>query len=426
MADSNMFILNSNGNGKNISVSTRLGKAHVQPVHSNNAQITLLEGSGIRDGYMTANIRCSNCDRWPGGSMDFLRVESDWIYAAKLGEPLRSDDLQRSLHRHDSSAHFVWSLQEAKGGDEANPFLTAAAKTYQGSFGGDSTASKPALSTDSKNARLITIHGAVAVLVFVILFPVGGILIRLANFRGGMWIHVGLQLVAWLASIAAFGLGIYLAMDMDLLQTAHAHPIIGIIIMVLILGQPAYGWLHHKAFKAHGRRTIWSWAHLSIGRVAIVGGMINGGLGLKLAGHANRYYTLRYGVTCGVIGILYIAAIIYGELRLRKVKPGKGVFRGFAEKDKKSTLLYARSDEQGLAVPAGKRPFRLRRDDVMRESVDNTEYVPLAARELYADEAGSRAGSRAASPAPRSRAVSPEPRSRAASTSRLGNTAYDP
>lgn len=428
MADANMFVLYANGAGNNVSLSTRQGQAHGQPPYSDHAQITLLEGSEINNGFMKANVRCSNCDRWPGGSMDFRGDQADWIFAAKLGEPLRSDDLHRAIHRHDGSGHFSWSFREAKGGNELNPFLTQAATTSQGqsSQGGSST-QQPIVFNGNRSTRLAVIHGGLAALVFVILFPVGGILIRLANFRGGMWVHVGVQLLAWLAAITAFGLGLYLAVNKSLFDAAHAHPIIGIILMILVLGQPAYGWLQHRAYKAHGRRVIWSWAHLSIGRIAIFGGMINGGLGLQLAGRAIRYYVLRYSIVCGVFALLYIAAIIYGELRLRKVSPGKRSFRRMAAKDKENTLLYARSDEQGLGVPMAQWPFRLRRDDALHQGSDSTEYVPLAGRELYADDAGSRAGSRAASPAPRSRAASPETRSRAASATRpMMNTAYDP
>lgn len=428
MADANMFVVYADGTGKNVTLSTRLGKAHVQPTVSDHAEVTLLEGSGVHGGVMTANIRCSNCDSWPGGSMNFGGRQADWIYAAKLGAPLRSDDVQKTLRRHDSSGHFVWPLDEAKGGDEVNPFLTQASMTYQngGSQGGTWT-QQPVNYTGSSMTRLVAIHGALAVLVFVILFPLGGILIRLANFRGGIWIHVGVQVLAWLASIAAFGLGLYLAVDLDMLHSAQAHPVIGIILMVLILGQPLFGWLHHRAFKQQGRRIGWSWAHLTIGRVAIFGGMINGGLGLKLAGNATRYYILRYGIICGVVSLFYIAAIVYGELRLRKVAPGKRAFRRMASEDKANSLLYARSDEQGLSVPMAQRPFRLRRDDVLHQPGDSTEYVPLAARELYTDDAGSRAGSRAASPAPRSRAVSPDSRSRAASMTRpVEGRPYDP
>lgn len=251
-------------------------------------------------------------------------------------------------------------------------------------------------------------------------------MIRLANFRFGMAMHISVQRLAWFAALGALGLGIYLAVGMNMFATAHAHPILGIIILVLVLGQPLDGWLHHRAFKAHGRRTFWSWAHLGVGRAEIVFGMINGGLGLQLAGRPSQRYVLRYSIVCGVFAVLYIAAIVYGELRLGRVRPNKRSFQRVGSGEKAGMRGLDRTDEQGLAVPMTQRPFRLRRDDVLHD-VDSTEYAPLAGRELYADEAGSRAGSRAASSARMGLGLPSAPRSRAGSTVRPAeNTAYDP
>lgn len=48
--------------------------------------------------------------------------------------------------------------------------------------------------------------------------------------------------------------------------------------------------------------------------------MINGGLGLLLAGVATSYM-IAYGVCAGVMGLLYIASIIYGEMKLKRNLP---------------------------------------------------------------------------------------------------------
>lgn len=56
---------------------------------------------------------------------------------------------------------------------------------------------------------VVTAHAVLACLAFAFLFPVGGIMIRLASFRG-LWIVHGLfQIAAYILYIAAFGLGIY-------------------------------------------------------------------------------------------------------------------------------------------------------------------------------------------------------------------------
>lgn len=49
--------------------------------------------------------------------------------------------------------------------------------------------------------------------------------------------------------------------------------------------------------------------------------MINGGLGIKLAGGISTGYIAAYGVCAGVMGVLYIAAIVYGETKRRRNVP---------------------------------------------------------------------------------------------------------
>lgn len=62
MKGSNIFVIYSSKDGKNITLSPRLGTGYVEPVYTANSKVTLLDGSGIADGLMTANVRCMY---WP-------------------------------------------------------------------------------------------------------------------------------------------------------------------------------------------------------------------------------------------------------------------------------------------------------------------------------------------------------------------------
>lgn len=78
--------------------------------------------------------------------------------------------------------------------------------------GGDDSTSEPyfgyGLSFSSYHRKLIA-HAVLATVAFGFMFPAGGILIRLGNFRG-LWLVHGLwQLFAYSAYIAAFGLGVF-------------------------------------------------------------------------------------------------------------------------------------------------------------------------------------------------------------------------
>ena len=139
--------------------------------------------------------------------------------------------------------------------------------------------------------------------------PIGGILIRVASFTNTIWVHAALQALGLVLYISAFGLGVYLATQARVLSAAH--PVIGILLAVLVVGQPASGLLHHKLFKKYGHRTLWSYLHLWNGRAAIVLGMVNGGLGLALA-RAGRSSLVAYAVVAGIVGVVYIAAGFVG------------------------------------------------------------------------------------------------------------------
>lgn len=63
MSGSNIFVVYQNAAGTNVTVSPRLGTGHDEPQSDNTSMVTLLGGSGISNGTMTANVKCkpSNC-----------------------------------------------------------------------------------------------------------------------------------------------------------------------------------------------------------------------------------------------------------------------------------------------------------------------------------------------------------------------------
>ena len=93
----------------------------------------------------------------------------------------------------------------------------------------------------------------------------------------------------------------------------------------MIFFQPFFGLMHHLLFKRHLRRTFWSYAHLWLGRIIVTLGIINGGLGLRLArrlpiGRPSRGAIIGYSVAAGVMWLLYVLAVVLGENRRRRVR----------------------------------------------------------------------------------------------------------
>lgn len=168
---------------------------------------------------------------------------------------------------------------------------------------------------------MIVAHATLATLAFGLIFPSGGILIRLASFPR-LWLAHGLvQLLAYLLYLAAFALGLYMASHARMLHAAH--PILGIVVFALLAFQPLLGFVHHVAFKKHARRTVWSYAHLWLGRVAITLGIVNGGLGLQLSQKTRIFAPSQgaivgYAVVAGVMWVLYVASAIWGERKRRR------------------------------------------------------------------------------------------------------------
>jgi hypothetical protein len=58
-----------------------------------------------------------------------------------------------------------------------------------------------------------TVHGILAAMAFVILFPVGAMTMRLVPGRAALWLHAITQVVSYIIFIAAVGLGIWLVQE---------------------------------------------------------------------------------------------------------------------------------------------------------------------------------------------------------------------
>ncbi|KAK3627544.1 hypothetical protein LTR56_019128 [Elasticomyces elasticus] len=293
MSNANIFLMHSSADGSNVTLSPRSTTGHVMPTHNDAADITLLEGSGISNGRMTAND-----------------TSSDWVYAHQRGPAINSDDMNVAITQHDTEGGFQWDLSRATGGPDANPFLATGANT--------TTSSSSAGGAHSQTG-MAQAHGAMASIAFVAIFPSGAILVRLASLPGLAWIHGGLQVFGYVVFVAAAGLGIFMASRDDYLQEPHA--IIGILLLAVFFFMPIIGTIHHKMFKRVQKRTVWTYGHIFTGRIGIVLGMVNGGLGLQLA-NAESAYIIAYGVFAGLMGAGYISTIVFAEIKRSKTAAG--------------------------------------------------------------------------------------------------------
>ncbi|KAL4880206.1 hypothetical protein BJY04DRAFT_82004 [Aspergillus karnatakaensis] len=148
-------------------------------------------------------------------------------------------------------------------------------------------------------------HGIVMGLAFAVLFPLGAILLRLIRSKAGVYIHIAIQLLAFVLMIAGLATGIRVGKILDRLHN-NGHTILGTVIVVFLLFQPFIGFWHHRQFKKTQTKGVWSHAHVWVGRIFLLLGIINGGTGLKLADNTTGGL-IAYGVVAGVFGIAWIA-----------------------------------------------------------------------------------------------------------------------
>lgn len=307
MQGANIFIVYASGNGENVTVSPRLGIEHVEPTFNPQARISVLSGSGISNGTMTANIRCDSCITWPGGSEDPSSSASSWVWAVKYGSPLNSDSLSAQITIHDSSGVASLDLQKATGGTSDNPFAAT---------NGVISSSGHAISTfnsGSVSKRRIA-HAVIMIVVFVVLFPSFALMLHVFPSSKIVDLHAILQLFTLSLAIAGLGIGISMARSLQYVQAYH--PIIGMVVVSsLVLFQPALGLLQHRHFHKTGEKSVFAYIHRWLGRCLIVLGIINGGLGFHLSRPGSSYSPtgaiIAYGVVAGVVGLGYIIGVMF-------------------------------------------------------------------------------------------------------------------
>lgn len=253
--------------------SGSLGTGNQQPKSDTTTDVTLLGGSGISNGVMTANVKCkclhsqplfiakvppgSSCNSWSGGTMSLSDSSSNWIWAYKTGSAISSNDASANLTQHSKYGTTTINLQNAAGGSSSNPFLASTATST--SSGSDSSPSsdgsssqgdgEPSMPADFENVRMA--HAIMAPIAFVLLFPIGAMGIRLLSFPGLVWIHACWMAFAYLIVLASMGMGVWIAVVSD--QLDETHSLIGLAVVGALLLQPLSGFVHHLLYKRIGR-----------------------------------------------------------------------------------------------------------------------------------------------------------------------------
>lgn len=326
MKDSNIVVVYGNGNGNNATLSPRLGGAYVQPLFNPQAQVSLLEGSGISNGTITANIRCDSCITWSSGKIDVKSSATSWVWAFKFGSLIDSDSVSATITQHDVSGLATLNLQAATGGNSDNPFLNTSPAPSNPSGSGSSQPVVTTTGNESVNRKRIA-HAVIMIVVMVVLFPSFAIGIHLLPSSRAAFLHGSFQVFTLALAIIGFGLGISLSLNLYPITGSSYHQIIGIIVVSsLVLFQPAMGLLHHRYWRKSQQKSVFAYAHRWFGRTMIVLGIVNAGLGFHLTGigssMAPKGAVIAFGVVAGIVGIGYVLTVCFLARRQRKSRSG--------------------------------------------------------------------------------------------------------
>lgn len=303
MHDSSMFVVYASDD--NVTLSPRAGKGHYEPLYDKNLRASLIDGTGIHDGVLTANVRCDSCRLAMGSPTNLSNAFSPWIWAIKFGGSMSTHRLTARIAEHDAFGTFFVNLAKAKGPDSTNPLLNIDRRSV-------SPAWTQPFDHDGFD-RKRTSHAVLMTLSFALLFPLSALTLQILKSSRTVRIHASLQLFSLAVTVAGFGLGVAMAKDVHLLRNHHA--IIGfVVVCCLVLFQPVMGFLQHRYFRrTGGGKGPFAYLHRWLGRVLIILGVINVGLGFELTGIGSsavpKGAVIAYGTVAGVIGLVYMVII---------------------------------------------------------------------------------------------------------------------
>ncbi|KAK8083790.1 hypothetical protein PG996_002571 [Apiospora saccharicola] len=292
MAGSDMLVVYQDGHG-NVTLSPRKGTGHDQPRQDSDsatAKLSLQAGSGVSGNTMRVNLMCTNC------SNDLLGTDgglSPWIAAWKGGDPLNTADQNAGISQHDGWVDWQFNI------DDKDPFASLERSPSRSS----TTGVVPGDSGTTAEERLRKGHGIILAGSFLVLYPLGSILMPLV----GNWIvHASFQIFTFVLMWIGFGLG-YVLSQRNSEGFTVSHTVLGTVVVCMMILQPVLGWLHHQHFVKHRARGAVSHAHIWFGRALMLLGIVNGGLGIQLSGEGAGVVA-AYAVAAVLVCLVYSGA----------------------------------------------------------------------------------------------------------------------
>ncbi|KAK3077321.1 hypothetical protein LTS18_010586, partial [Coniosporium uncinatum] len=165
-------------------------------------------------------------------------------------------------------------------------------------------------------------HGIVMCIAFFLIFPLGGIVLRVLRISHLARWHGLLQSFGILLFMVGTGLGGWSA-TVARQALCDPHAIIGFFLIPPLLLQPAFGVIAYRYFlRTNGQRGRWSHVHTWLGRITVLVGIIDGGLGLQYS-NASEGAEIGYAVAAVLVIAVWTGVIELWHSKEEKERLGE-------------------------------------------------------------------------------------------------------
>ena len=118
------------------------------------------------------------------------------------------------------------------------------------------------------------LHACIMILAFVGLMPIGILILRVMTSPKWHGINQALSVVVALIGVCV---GIYAGTMFNRTKNFNSvHQILGLVVIVLMIGQFVFGFMHHRMYKKTQAPTKLAPIHVWLGRIVIPAGIVDG------------------------------------------------------------------------------------------------------------------------------------------------------
>lgn len=273
-----------------------------------------------QNGTMTLSAVCRNATSWDGSIAYAPTLQTNetgtFIYALGSldgagrhgGRTLRSDSPDASLNMHSYHGSFTMQIDAAVTNDPS----AAGIPMPNGKDGTSwvTANASPPFATAKDHNRLPAAHGILMCLAFVIVFPAGALISRLAQ---RIIFHAIIQSIGFALVCIGFVTGAVVGIRYHWSHhLTSAHQVIGMLILTSLGVQLGLGIVHNRVCKQRSQPTLMGNIHKYLGPAIIFMGLINAPIGLGLAGNP-KLIAAYFGVLVIIVLIGLGARWAYGR-----------------------------------------------------------------------------------------------------------------